>query len=486
MKIIKLNVSIFFLLNFIFTYSGLAFAEESSSRKVILLLGDGMGPGQLGLLKTAWDYGRKHNLVPDRESSYDKLLSQGDVSLLSVKPAGYLVADSACAASSISTANDCLPETLGLNERGEEVEIFSEFAKKYNISVGLVSDTRLTHATPAAFYGRSKNRTDERLLAEQFMQSGVDVAFSGGKKFFENIKFIDNAKALNELDSIPALGLFTESGMPDALLEKSNESITSQSVPIQSVPSLRQMSKKALELISKKDSYFLMIESGQIDWAAHSNDAGLMLREMLRFEEVLFDLLEFIKINPDVTLMVLSDHETGGFAFSYKRFASHKNPTANNQAAASFPGYQARYDFIPEQALEVLFSQKVSLYRLSEEMKALNYDFTKTKKLLSSSLGISLSKDFENALRSLSTRDFKKIYSKEFGYKKMYYLDEDSLDQAVIGKYLSDHQQVNWSTGSHTVPLIPFVVAGGLQKEEYKKPLSLVQVGKLLRDIFID
>jgi hypothetical protein len=72
--------------------------------------------------------------------------------------------------------------------------------------------------------------------------------------------------------------------MPDALEERYRSDSTS----------LLSMSKKALSLLEDKSKIFLMIEAGQIDWASHQNDAGLLLYEMLRFESVLDYLLEYI------------------------------------------------------------------------------------------------------------------------------------------------------------------------------------------------
>ena len=60
------------------------------------------------------------------------------------------------------------------------------------------------------------------------------------------------------------------------------------------MPTLKEMSAKALELLSQNDKgFFLMIESGLIDWAAHYNDTGTMLHEMLRFNETLGYVLDW-------------------------------------------------------------------------------------------------------------------------------------------------------------------------------------------------
>ncbi|MFA0464890.1 alkaline phosphatase, partial [Vibrio sp. 10N.261.45.F1] len=58
-------------------------------------------------------------------------------------------------------------------------------------------------------------------------------------------------------------------------------------------PSLKEMTQKALNILSKdEDGFFLMVEGGQIDWAGHSNDAGTMLHELLKFDEAIQTVYE--------------------------------------------------------------------------------------------------------------------------------------------------------------------------------------------------
>lgn len=75
----------YFLISLLVVF-GLVKEVYSDSQKLILLIGDGLGPSQLGFLKTTWEYARAHNYVPDRPSAYDDLLKIGDTTLVSVKP----------------------------------------------------------------------------------------------------------------------------------------------------------------------------------------------------------------------------------------------------------------------------------------------------------------------------------------------------------------------------------------------------------------
>jgi len=85
------------------------------------------------------------------------------------------------------------------------------------------------------------------------------------------------------------LGLFADSGMANGIVETQNRG-DAQHVQ----PTLKEMSEQALDILSRNEErgFFLMIESGQIDWAAHRNDTGLLLHEMLRFNDTLNAVLD--------------------------------------------------------------------------------------------------------------------------------------------------------------------------------------------------
>jgi alkaline phosphatase len=80
-------------------------------------------------------------------------------------------------------------------------------------------------------------------------------------------------------------------------------------------PSLAEMTGKALQILSKsKSGFFIMIEGGRIDHAAHRNDAPATIRDTLAFDEAVGVAMDFVKKNPATLLIVTADHETAGMA----------------------------------------------------------------------------------------------------------------------------------------------------------------------------
>jgi alkaline phosphatase len=78
-------------------------------------------------------------------------------------------------------------------------------------------------------------------------------------------------------------------------------------------PSLAQMTTKAIAILSKnQEGFFLMVEGGQIDWAAHVNDAVNTLGDTVAFDDAVKVALDFQVEHPDTLVIVTADHATGG------------------------------------------------------------------------------------------------------------------------------------------------------------------------------
>jgi len=80
-------------------------------------------------------------------------------------------------------------------------------------------------------------------------------------------------------------------------------------------PSLAEMARKAIEILSKNpEGFFLLIEGGRVDHAGHQNCAAGVLFNMLAFDDAIGVALEYAKRDPNTLIIVAGDHETGGMA----------------------------------------------------------------------------------------------------------------------------------------------------------------------------
>jgi len=302
---------------------------------IILLIGDGMGPEVVGLAR---DYAR---LVEERELWIEKIAADGHLALAHTRALGTLVTDSAAAGTALATGEKTLNKRISVNSSGKPLTTILELAKKDSRSTGLVSTTRLTHATPACFAAHIDHRDSENEIAEQMLDVGADVMLGGGLQHWiprgetasavagfptkskreDAMNLLKKAAedgyhiATNREDMLAAgnakklLGLFAASHLPYALDRRPDDD--------GDVPSLAEMTKAALEMLSKNESgFFLMVEGGRIDHAAHANDVATMLADMMEFDEAVGVAYTFAKRQGRTAVFVTADHATGSSCLS--------------------------------------------------------------------------------------------------------------------------------------------------------------------------
>ncbi len=487
--------------------------EVTEVKNVILMIGDGMGPQQVGLLE---EYARRapNSVYNGNATALSKFSDQGVLGLSMNAPYGEngsLVVDSACSATQLAIGMGAGSEMIGLDNQGNVVETILEKAKRHGKATGLVSDTRITHATPAAFASHQPHRSMESDIAVELVSSGsVDVMLSGGARVFlpsdigsneatrqqmaelgmsssvyKKSKRSDTrnlvAEAKNEYGYTLAfdksqlagaegdklLGLFANSGMADGIAYtacKKDNSCTQ--------PSLKEMTVKALDVLSKdEDGFFLMIEGGQIDWAGHANDAGWMLHELLKFDEAVEAVYEWVKDRDDTLVLITADHETGSFGFSYSRKG---RPEATILPGDGMQGqdYHPNFNFGPLATLDRLYAQSGTFFDMMDAANAdWNFDgatandwmnainqYSDYKVTYEQALKVGEREDndyfdpdhsYQNATRVPKFEDFKEFYV---------YADEDHTGK--IARALAAEQSVVWGTGTHTAAPVPVYAFG--------------------------
>lgn len=285
--------------------------EITKAKNVILLIGDGMGAGQVTL-------GRIAN--GNKELYLDGLEYSGYMSTYPDDDDQFFVTDSAAAGTAMATGHKTSNGMVGVDKSGEAVKSILEYAKDAGKATGLVTTSRLTDATPAAFASHVDKRSDEQAVAAQMIKTAPDVMMGGGASNFEAKTREDKkdlvAEAKNagytvvtDKDGMAAvkegkiLGLFASGLMPYAIDENKK------------APRLKDMAAKALSILSEdKDGFFLMIEGGRIDHACHANDMPTCAKEMLDFDQAVKTALDFAKKDKQTLVIVTADHETGGLS----------------------------------------------------------------------------------------------------------------------------------------------------------------------------
>ena len=59
-----------------------------------------------------------------------------------------------------------------------------------------------------------------------------------------------------------------------------------------------------------------MVESGQIDWASHANDADNAISDTAELDKAVKVARDYVLVDHDTLIIVTADHETGGISVS--------------------------------------------------------------------------------------------------------------------------------------------------------------------------
>jgi alkaline phosphatase len=294
------------------TAAGAALPAAASSRarrpgrakNVIFLVVDGMSAGTLTIADEC------HRRRAGTRSNWIRLMTTDGVrrSLISTASADSLVTDSAAASSAWSLGQRVKNGSISITADGKVVEPLLVRARRQGKATGLVTTTRVTHATPAGFIANVPERNMEREIATQILDRGVDIVLGGGVKYFDpeairksGVNFIANRSEMLALEPgpKPVLGLFAPAHMAFEL-ERPPEQ-----------PSLLEMSKVALErLKNAPNGFVIQIEGGRVDHAGHNNDAPSLVRDQLAFDETLGFVRDWSAARDDTLVIVTTDHGT--------------------------------------------------------------------------------------------------------------------------------------------------------------------------------
>jgi alkaline phosphatase len=272
------------------------FPHGLKAKNIILAVGDGTGLNQVMLSRLAIG-GMDHKL------SIDQLPYHG-ISL--THSYNNIYTDSAAAATAWATGQKTKNRYLSIDVNKEKLQTITEMLSKKSYISGLVATSSITHATPAAFYAHIDSRYKYSEIAEQLINSPINIAMGGGLEFFDVEKIgnshhvLTNKKSFNlDLnDSKKVIGLFDNDG-----IYRDPEK-----------PTQREMTDFTLKYLNKNqcNGFFLMTEGSQIDWAAHDNNANEMITEFRDFDLTIKDLINFVTQNKETLLIITADHETGG------------------------------------------------------------------------------------------------------------------------------------------------------------------------------
>ncbi|OXA56862.1 Membrane-bound alkaline phosphatase [Folsomia candida] len=330
---------------------------EQKAKNVIFFLGDGMS---IPTVTSARIFkGQLENLTYGEEAalSFDQFPFTG---VSKTYCSNSQVGDSACTATSYLCGSKGNYRTIGVTPDVQESDCSAQmdpanhvtsvlqWAQEAGLSTGIVTNTRVTHASPAGAYSHIAHRNWEQDdavensgfdaaycddIAEQLILKSpgrdINVILGGGRsaflpkeimdvedpkrgkrrdgknlidtwivdKLYKNGKYVTNREELlsvNTTDTDYLMGLFAYDHMDYADKAKAAND-----------PTLEEMTRVAVEILRKNpNGFFLFVEGGKIDHAHHATNAKRALHETLEFEKAVKIGREMTDI--DDTLIVVT------------------------------------------------------------------------------------------------------------------------------------------------------------------------------------
>ncbi|MBN2650850.1 MAG: alkaline phosphatase [Spirochaetales bacterium] len=322
------------LLIFVGFFSFSAFAQETKPKYVFYFIGDGLGPSQRQLAE--------YYLQEDTADENAKLLMNSfpNVGVITSHSADTFVTDSAAGGTALATGYKTNNGVIGKDANGNNVRNIFDAAKERGWKTGIVTTTRLTHATPASFYAHNIHRDNENEMAIDLLNSNIDFFAGGGWRHLVPGGLSGwKSKRGDELDILEELRkkgymVFAGPGSDKKFKEyqpKKGEKIvaalTASHLPYEidrifsypKMPSLAELTQKAVDTIGDAEKGFIiMVEAGRIDHACHINDPVGTIYDTLALDNAIKVAMDFYNKHPNETLIIVgADHETGGASLGF-------------------------------------------------------------------------------------------------------------------------------------------------------------------------
>ncbi|MGH4036867.1 MAG: alkaline phosphatase [Sphaerochaeta sp.] len=304
---------------------------KSSAKNIILLIGDGMSTAQIA---TADAYlGSLNGKVVDH-LSFETFDHQG---LTTTYSGSQLITDSAAAGTAIATGSKTYNGAISVDLDKNNLKSILAYAEDVGKATGIVTTTRVTHATPAVFISNNVNRDEENEIALDESDSGVDYLAGGGYRYFVGKNNEEGLKS-KRTDNLDIVDIMAKDGYKTFISENETSDFLNYNpkkgdkvlglfgyshldyaIDDANQPTLAQMTEKGIDLLSMDDDgFFMMIEGGRIDHACHANDAVTAIDDTLAFNDAVQVAIDFYNTDPENTLIIVTgDHETGGLTLGF-------------------------------------------------------------------------------------------------------------------------------------------------------------------------
>lgn len=261
--------------------------------------------------------------------------------------------DSAAAGTALATGEKTYNNAINFDDFAQALNYVTLDAKGLGKATGVVTSVPFTHATPAAFGAQNISRNNYAAISEAMIgNSALDLIMGAGNPMYDvngkqrataNYGYMSAAAYAGLQDGSSGRTLIQTRadfealadgsltltgpvmGLPlvyDTLQYNRSQAVVGSSAGtasgvalIDSVPTLQTMTLGALNYLSQdKDGFFVMIEGGAVDWAAHANSTARIIEEQIDFNRSVTAAVNWVNSNSswdETMIVVLTDHGNG-------------------------------------------------------------------------------------------------------------------------------------------------------------------------------
>ncbi|WP_291846900.1 alkaline phosphatase [Bradyrhizobium sp.] len=307
------------------------------AKNVILFIGDGLSPAHRVAARLL-----SKGIAEGKSLGKLAIDDMPHMALVATAGSDSIITDSANAASAYATGHKTAVNAMGVYADrtanpfdDPRVETITSLAKRRRgMAIGIVTNTEVEDATPAAMVAHTRRRAAYDQIVEQFFAARPDVLMGGGAANFlpqaapgskrkDDVDYVARfrdagyavATTKTELEALNArsdtrqlLGLFAPGNMDGALDRKFLRGGGVKKFPDQ--PDLTEQVQAALNVLSKNEAgFFLMVESGMIDKYAHLMDMERAVYDTIMLDNAVALARKWARARGDDTLiLVLADH----------------------------------------------------------------------------------------------------------------------------------------------------------------------------------
>lgn len=258
--------------------------------------------------------------------------------------------DSAAAATALASGTKTYNNAINWSNDDTRLKHIGEYVVESGRALGVVTSVQWSHATPAGFLAHNSSRNNYADIAKEAVDSGLATVIMGaGHPFYDNdgksfepsdekgFRFVGGKETWEKLKGNQTEYKLIEKKEDFEALANNNLELdgkmkvlgttqTAQTLQfnrtgvsagnlLENQPDLATMTKGSLNLLAKNSNgFFLMVEGGAVDWAAHANNLPRIIEEQIDFNLAVEEAVKWVEENSsweETLVIVTTDHGNG-------------------------------------------------------------------------------------------------------------------------------------------------------------------------------